>query len=424
MSINHPAVAALPIAGSANKTLLRNLVTASMPFVLPDTANFTNIVAVDPDTGAIPIDTNFLGRIFHYDPADSTTAHDGTSCLVSADGLRYKLAVGTDVFAYAVLDNTHTAPPASPTLGDKYLVAAAATGAWAGKSNYIAAYTRRGWEFLNFDIGRFIYVEAVDTYYHKNAGGSWVTGLGSQTAGANSIPLSAAINFGKRLIVENQTTTAPPGSPTVGTAYIIGPSATGAWSGLDGKIAICEVAGSFVIYTPTNGWAAYDKSTNNSYTFTGSAWVSSAGAVVGYNRVFTALSIPVTSAVGGSGFYGYNSVTGPGAEIYDSEPATITYTAKAASARLDFTYQAQMLFTSGSYYVIGLARDSVVACIDWVRVYSAGASTEFTNQLINFQATAPDTSSHTYSIRFYRRSTSDGAVQIARRLLKLEEIAS
>jgi hypothetical protein len=98
---------------------------------------------------------------------------------------------------------------------------------------------------------------------------------------------SAVGSDGKRIIVENQTTTSPPGSPTVGTAYIIGPSATGGWSGDDNKIAICEVAGSFVIYTPTNGWEAYDKAKNNNYTFNGTAWISAAGAFIDSKRTET-----------------------------------------------------------------------------------------------------------------------------------------
>src|SRR5882757_41890 len=174
MTVNHDAVAALPITGSASKTLLRNVNVARMPYVLFDADDSRNVIFTDPSTGAITIDLLLFGRVFHYDPTDTTTAHDGTSCLVSADGLRYKLAVGTDVFAYAVINNTTSVPPGSPTLGDAYLVAAAATGAWAGKSNYIAVKTNRGWEFVNFSIGRLIYQEATDAYYHKNADGALV----------------------------------------------------------------------------------------------------------------------------------------------------------------------------------------------------------------------------------------------------------
>ncbi|MGY4288901.1 hypothetical protein ACVWXO_008121 [Bradyrhizobium sp. LM2.7] len=302
MTVNHAAVGALPTIGSADKTALRNLLVARMAYVLGDAEDSRNLVAIDPATGAVIVDLVLFGRDFHYDPTDTTTAHDGTSCLVSSDGLRYKLAAGTDVFAYSVLDNTIATPPVSPALGDAYLVAAGATGAWAGKSNQIAVNTRRGWEFINFSVGRFIYVRSVDTYYHKNAAGSWVVGLGNQTFAANSIPLSAAINFGRRVIVENQTTTAPPVSPSVGTAYIIGPSATGAWAGLDGKIAICEIAGSFVIYTATAGWLAYDKAQGVDYRFNGTSWVSTSNVVTRIN----AATYNVTAADNGQtlSFYG------------------------------------------------------------------------------------------------------------------------
>ncbi|XUM25108.1 DUF2793 domain-containing protein (plasmid) [Bradyrhizobium oligotrophicum S58] len=307
MSVNHDVVAALPAASgaAADKIALRNLLVARMAYVLGDAEDSRNLVATDPSTGAVIVDLVLFGRLFHHDPLDTTTAHDGTTCLVSSDGLRYKLAAGTDVFAYAVLDNTVATPPASPALGDAYLVAAGATGAWSGKSNQIAVKTARGWEFLDFGIGRFIYVESVDTYYHKESGGSWVVGLGNQVFGANTVPLSAAINFGRRLIVENQTTTSPPVSPSVGTAYIIGPSATGGWAGLDGKIAICEIAGSFEIYTPTAGWLAYDKAQTIDFRHNGTAWVSAANVVKRINSG-TTTTYNVTAADNGVtlSFYG------------------------------------------------------------------------------------------------------------------------
>ncbi|MGJ5203647.1 DUF2793 domain-containing protein [Bradyrhizobium sp. HKCCYLR20261] len=305
MTVNHAAVAALPTSGDTNKGALRNLLVARMAYVLADVEDSRDLVAVDPSTGATIIDLVLFGRYFHLDATDTTTAHDGTSCLVSSDGLRYKLAAGTDVFAYSVLDNTLSAPPGSPTRGDAYLVAAGASGAWAGKSNQITVYTRRGWEFINFGIGRFIYVRSIDTYYHKNAGGSWVVGLGNQTFAANSVPLSAAINFGRRMIVENQTTTVPPASPSVGTAYIIAPSATGAWAGADGKLAICEIAGTFTLYTPGPGWLAFDKAQGVEFRFDGTSWVSTSNPVKRINSA-TDPVYNVTSADNGLtlSFYG------------------------------------------------------------------------------------------------------------------------
>jgi hypothetical protein len=47
----------------------------------------------------------------------------------------------------AVLDRDLTAPPALPTDGARYIVAAAASGAWAGHSNKIAAFQDNAWAF-------------------------------------------------------------------------------------------------------------------------------------------------------------------------------------------------------------------------------------------------------------------------------------
>ena len=43
------------------------------------------------------------------------------------------------VVGLSVKDRDLATPPASPTDGDRYIVAAAATGAWAGKTGQIAA---------------------------------------------------------------------------------------------------------------------------------------------------------------------------------------------------------------------------------------------------------------------------------------------
>lgn len=47
----------------------------------------------------------------------------------------------------AVLDRNLGAPPASPAPGDRYIVAAAPTGAWAGKAEQIAAWDGAAWLF-------------------------------------------------------------------------------------------------------------------------------------------------------------------------------------------------------------------------------------------------------------------------------------
>ena len=47
----------------------------------------------------------------------------------------------------AVISRTLTNPPALPTLGDRHIVAAGATGAWVGQSGKIALYAETGWQF-------------------------------------------------------------------------------------------------------------------------------------------------------------------------------------------------------------------------------------------------------------------------------------
>lgn len=402
MPTNHAAVAALPISGDADKTLLRNAITARMPFVLADADDVTDLVAVDPDTAAAIIDILFLGRLFHYDATDTTTANDGITCLVTSDGRRYKLSDGSDVFAYSVLDNAIVTPPGSPTIGDAYLIASGATGAWAGKANYIGTYTRRGWEFINFGIGRFIYVEDTDTYYHKDSGGAWVAGFGNATFNANSIPLSAAINFGKRLIVENQTTNAPPGTPTIGDAYIIGSSPTGSWAGHATKIAICEDGSTFTIYTPTNGWSAYDKTRNNNFTFNGSAWISAAGIFADTKTATvvttsgTGAVIPVDDTI---------PQIGEGTEVIST-----TFTPKSATNKLRVRFEAIVSTDSGPRVATAaLFLNSIASAIA-----AKGIHCSTTNALYELALThefVPGTTSEiTLSVRIGVSVTSPGAI--------------
>ena len=47
----------------------------------------------------------------------------------------------------AVLDRDLTAPPGSPTEGQRWIVKTGATGAWAGHANAIAAWQDGVWQF-------------------------------------------------------------------------------------------------------------------------------------------------------------------------------------------------------------------------------------------------------------------------------------
>lgn len=65
--------------------------------------------------------------------------------------------------------------------------------------------------------------------------------------------------------------TAPPGGETEGDAYIVGGSATGAWSGHDDDIAVYHNS-AWIFRTPEEGWFVFVRDENKYYTFDGAAW--------------------------------------------------------------------------------------------------------------------------------------------------------
>ncbi|MCA3555313.1 DUF2793 domain-containing protein [Aestuariivirga sp.] len=60
----------------------------------------------------------------------------------------------------SIISRSLAAPPAAPADGDRYLVAAAATGAWAGQQGLVALAQAGGWAFLNPRKGWRLWVEA------------------------------------------------------------------------------------------------------------------------------------------------------------------------------------------------------------------------------------------------------------------------
>ena len=57
-----------------------------------------------------------------------------------------------DALHGGVLSRTTTAPPGSPADGDAYIVAAGATGAWAGHDDEIAYWFQSAWNFLGATV--------------------------------------------------------------------------------------------------------------------------------------------------------------------------------------------------------------------------------------------------------------------------------
>lgn len=257
-----------------NADLLREALFERVAYVLGSGESAQDLTATDVQSGAIIKALVQNGRIFAIDPLDTTTAHDGTATLVSADGIRYKL---DDLrVPYAVLASDITSPPGSPSIGDAYLLIDPGTGGWSGLGP-IVTYTSRGWESIDVEPGRLIYDEDGDQYYRVDSNGDILPGFGEGAISTGTLSPRHFLRDGDlfRFIVENQTTNTPPGSPTAGLSYIAGSSPTGAWT-TPGYIYRYE-AGAWREYAPRTGWVAYDKAQSLELIWTGSAWVSAAG---------------------------------------------------------------------------------------------------------------------------------------------------
>lgn len=73
---------------------------------------------------------------------------------------------------FIIKDKDLTSPPGSPVDGDAYIVAATATGAWAGKETKIAFRMSTGWLYVTPIEGTLAYAQDEDTRYIFN-GSAW-----------------------------------------------------------------------------------------------------------------------------------------------------------------------------------------------------------------------------------------------------------
>lgn len=80
--------------------------------------------------------------------------------------------------------------------------------------------------------------------------------------------------------VINQTTTAPPGSPSEGHAYVVASPATGDWIGREGQIA-AWITGAWFYFVPRNGWIIWDETLEAHFTWLGTSWVDLIGIITG-----------------------------------------------------------------------------------------------------------------------------------------------
>lgn len=102
-----------------------------------------------------------------------------------------------------IVDRDDTAPPVSPSDGEAYLVAASATGAWAGHDGEVALYISTAWEFKPPTVGMDLYVtdEALKIVYN---GATWdeVTTGGAYTDEQARDAIGTALVEGEGIDIE------------------------------------------------------------------------------------------------------------------------------------------------------------------------------------------------------------------------------
>jgi hypothetical protein len=117
----------------------------------------------------------------------------------------------------AVISKTLTAPPGSPANGDRYIIGASPTGAWAGQAKSITVWTTDNpttpsglWEFYPPKAGWLVY-NVADTTVYTYSGSAWVAlagGGGGATAftGLTDVPASYSGAGGKTVRVNTGAT--------------------------------------------------------------------------------------------------------------------------------------------------------------------------------------------------------------------------
>lgn len=353
--------------------------------------------------------TNLLHRgvLFWFDPLDTTTAHDEVTCIVTADGKRFKADqfAGRSIRFIPVLDKDLDTAPGSPTVGDSYIVAAGGTGDWAGKDKQIASWTARGWVFIAPSVYDAAYVIDEGVFYHYSAGAVWTSGLPAITIGADTI-LTSALKYAKfGQAVVNQTTNDPPVSPSDGDAYVIGPIPTGAWAGNAAAIARYE-GSAWVIYAPETGWRVYDASLGVIVVWNGSAWVLAGSGYIARTEQYDDSGISPSDV--GSSSYTFSHTSAPVTTTrHKPDALQIVHQARRAGAVLEFHYRASISISSPDAtqtWTLALFVDAGTTAEDWILT---PFNTTTIGQLQGvLRYVAPDVASHTYILRVFRSATT------------------
>ncbi|MEK5036356.1 DUF2793 domain-containing protein [Paenibacillus sp. FSL R7-0302] len=158
-------------------------------------------------------------------------------------------------------------------------VADGATYAKVLKADITAGHPNKVSDGTNTKTAAEIATHINDATKHRliNDTGTAITDLWSAQKIKNEIEL-AKHNIEPQASVKDQNLTAPPASPAEADRYIIPSGATGAWAGKTNQIAE-YASGAWAYYVPAVGWTAYVDDEQKIYSWNGSAWVRTGGAL-------------------------------------------------------------------------------------------------------------------------------------------------
>ncbi len=105
------------------------------------------------------------------------------------------------VVQLSVQDRTRTAPPASPAIGARHIVAAGAAGAWSGQAGRVALWEGAAWAFIAPLTGWRAYVEAEEALATFD-GAAWAT-LADGALELGQLGISATPDATNRLAVSS-----------------------------------------------------------------------------------------------------------------------------------------------------------------------------------------------------------------------------
>ncbi len=272
MSSPHPleAAAAVVDGNTTAAGITRTFLEALKAYAAVGFGATEDITDVSFATGSPPNIIGYAqtGGVYFYNSDDTTTPHDGLTCLVTADGRRYILADASAMVFSEILDILDD-PPGSPSDGDAYIVDAAPSGDWVGHAKDIALATPRGWVFATPKVGCALLNAATGLNIQYSVAGVWGA---MATALDVAAVLPELMEFPAGLSVEAQQN-APPVSITAGLFYIVGTSPSGAWSGHANDIAVSRDGSSWLFIDAYDGAKVFNKATATYLT-----WFDSAGA--------------------------------------------------------------------------------------------------------------------------------------------------